>query len=53
MITMHTNGHTGPQTTGPPPEMNGVVAGIFSAGWATKMPHRQHDDHADLHVADR
>ena len=38
MMTMHTNGHSGPLITGPPPEMNGVVAGIFSAGWATTMP---------------
>ena len=29
MITMHTNGHTGPLMTGPPPARNGVVAGIF------------------------
>ena len=30
--------------------MNGVVAGIFSAGWAHEDAHRQHRDHADLHV---
>ena len=38
MITMHTNGQTVPGTTGPPPEMKGVVAGIFNVGWATKIP---------------
>ena len=27
MITMHTNGHTVPEITGPPPCKNGVVAG--------------------------
>ena len=38
MITMQTNGQTVPGTTGPPPWMNGVVAGIFRSGWATKIP---------------
>ena len=38
IITMHTNGHTAPETTGPPPARNGVVAGIFRSGWATKIP---------------
>ena len=38
MITMQTNGQTEPGTTGPPPWMKGVVAGIFSVGWATKIP---------------
>ena len=38
MMTMQTNGHSGPLITGPPPETNGVVAGIFSVGWAAMMP---------------
>ena len=35
---MHTNGQTAPGITGPPPEMNVVVAGIFSVGCTAKMP---------------
>ena len=30
MITMQTNGQIAPGTTGPPPWMKGVVAGMFS-----------------------
>ena len=38
MMTMHTNGQTVPELLGPPPAVKYVVAGIFSVGWATKMP---------------
>jgi hypothetical protein len=38
MITMLTNGHTAPETTGPPPERNGVVGGMTSFGCATNIP---------------
>ncbi len=37
MITMQTNGQTGPLITGPLPK-NGVVAGIFSSGWTKTIP---------------
>ena len=38
MITMHTKGQTEPGTTGPPPDMKGVVAGMCNGGCATKIP---------------
>ena len=34
---MNTNGQTVP-SIGPPPWTKGVVAGIFSVGWATRIP---------------
>jgi len=38
MMTIEMNGHTVPDTTGPPPDRKGVVAGIWRSGLATKMP---------------
>ncbi len=37
-MTMQMNGHTGPEIKGPPPEMKGVTAGIFSVGCAAISP---------------